>query len=220
MHNQLDDPNKKREPCDRSAPECEREVLARVDCDKGTTMALDDKLKQQTKNVILELVRQSPGDELNGRVRLFKAFYFAHLYHARDCCEYLTEWPIVRMPMGPGIDKFDSLLRELCEEGSLSVKDESVGPYVSEVFQASRETAPELDDARAASIRKAIEYIEDKNGAELSELTHEHSKSWKEAADGDELNIYRDIMPEEEIDAIKSMEDEFNAAWDEAVRCG
>ena len=39
-------------------------------------------VKERAKLVVAEIVRQSPGDELAGTVRLFKAFYFAHLYHA------------------------------------------------------------------------------------------------------------------------------------------
>ena len=51
-----------------------------------------------------ELIRQSAGDRIEGKTRLFKAFYFAHLFYARSAVDYLTDWPIVRMPQGPGID--------------------------------------------------------------------------------------------------------------------
>jgi hypothetical protein len=53
------------------------------------------------QRLVLELIR-SAGGAWDGKARLFKAFYFAHLYYARSEPGILTDWPIVRTPRGPG----------------------------------------------------------------------------------------------------------------------
>lgn len=173
-------------------------------------------IKQQAKNIIVELVRQSPGNELSGKLRLYKAFYFSHLYFTRENCDYLSEWPIVRMPQGPGIDRFSELLHELESEGLLVVRHEPAGPWQREVFRAVRGEDLHLDSTQVDAIRKAVEFIDGKHGAQLSDLTHEFSKSWNESNDGEELNIYRDILADEDFDEMKVVGDAFQAAWNES----
>lgn len=95
---------------------------------------------------------------MRGEPKLFKAFYFAHLYYAKANVDYLTDWPIVRMPNGPGIDKFQPLLNELIHEGILKVSDELEGPYPIRVFvfQASDwEPLPEEDFGRQLGKRSS-----------------------------------------------------------------
>ena len=59
--------------------------------------------RSKAKQVILEIIRQSKG-RLTGKTRLYMAFYVAHLLYAEQEAGYLTVWPIVKMPFGPGID--------------------------------------------------------------------------------------------------------------------
>ena len=49
------------------------------------------------QQVLLELI-QDAGGVWEGKKRLYKAFYFAHLYYAEERPGLLTDWPIVRMP--------------------------------------------------------------------------------------------------------------------------
>jgi hypothetical protein len=56
--------------------------------------------------VIIELLRTAAG-EWTGKTKLYKAFYFAHLYFANEHPGQLTDWPIARMPEGPGIHQGD-----------------------------------------------------------------------------------------------------------------
>ena len=92
----------------------------------------ENAIRNKAKAVIAEIIRQSPGDRLEGKVRLFKAFYFAHVYFSRSTAKSsLTGWPIVKMPMGPGIDHSEELLEELVEEGVISIEEVDIGPYPS-----------------------------------------------------------------------------------------
>src|SRR5262249_11867399 len=74
--------------------------------------------RTRAQDVILEILRSADG-EWTGKARLFKAFYFAHLYYASERPGRLTDWPIVRMPQGPGIDRSEELFEELKEQGQL-----------------------------------------------------------------------------------------------------
>ncbi|HQU43004.1 MAG TPA: hypothetical protein PK867_09335 [Pirellulales bacterium] len=53
-----------------------------------------------------------------------------------------------------------------------------------------------LDEIEA--IKRAVDFVKGKTASELSNITHEFSRSWRMAADGDELNIYIDLEPEEQ----------------------
>jgi hypothetical protein len=159
-------------------------------------------VRERAKHVIAEIIRQSPGDELDGSVRLFKAFYFAHLYYAISENGYLTEWPIVKMPNGPGIDNFDSLICELEKEGQVQIRPIRIGPYPSTRYRyvASVEK-PQLSEGEAEAVRQSVEFVAGKSGAQLSDITHDFSRSWNEAQLGEELPIYLDLLPPKEYDA-------------------
>ena len=165
--------------------------------------------KQQAMAVILEIVRQSPGDAIETTVRLFKAFYFAHLYYATAESRYLTEWPIVRMPNGPGIDRFRELLDELVHAGVIDIEKIKVGPYDATKYHATGTPLEgvTLTEAELVAIRKAVEFVNDKTGAQLSDITHEFSRSWNTSRDGDELNIYADLLADEDFAAAQSAAD-------------
>jgi hypothetical protein len=160
-----------------------------------------EKRKRRVQQVLLEIVRQA-GGELRGKLRLFKAFYLAHLLYAEDSPGYLTEWPIVRMPNGPGIHAADQLLVELLEEGALDIESTRRPTDLTppEVYRETPKgmSEPPLPESAVKAIKEAVTFIRDKSGLELSEWTHEWSRSWNMAKDGDELNIYIDLIPEDE----------------------
>jgi len=178
--------------------------------------AKDRKLAEQ---VILEIARQSPGDEIIGKTRVFKAFYLAHLFYADEFPGYLTEWPIVRMPHGPGVEGFDELIAALVRSGILEAETTRVGPYPSTKYRATKKGLQqrELSDNAVKAVRQAVEFIEGKTGAQLSDITHEFSISWNEAKDGVELNIYKDLLDDEEHakmkGAVADLDTELEEAW-------
>src|SRR4051794_19467296 len=79
-------------------------------------------------DVILEILKCSD-DEWIGKSKLFKVFYFAHLYFANERPGLLTDWPITHMPQGPGIGDSERLFAELVTEGMLSIEQVHEGPY-------------------------------------------------------------------------------------------
>jgi hypothetical protein len=172
----------------------------------------------KARRVILEIIRQSAGDRIEGKTKLFKAFYFAHLFYAQDKTSYLSEWPIVRMPNGPGIDDFSMLLGWLCRQGFVRVEPCSVGPYTSTSYSLTEQglREPPLPASELAAVRKAIDFVSDKSGAQLSDITHEYSKSWNDAQDGEELPIYLDLLSDEDYQKSKSAAQEIGGQLREA----
>lgn len=161
--------------------------------------------RTKAQDVILEILRNSDGEWV-GKAKLFKAFYFAHLYYANENPGLLTDWPIARMPQGPGIDKSSLLFDELVKDGHLIIESVHEGPFpeyryrLTEIGQASARPAQE---ARAA-IKEATLFCAPLTAAELSQITHEQSRSWIEGKDGDILNIYIDTIPDDEYEKRRS----------------
>ncbi len=157
--------------------------------------------KTTAHQVILELLRNAQGEWV-GKKKLFKAFYFAHLYYAEEQPGILTDWPIARMPEGPGIDQSGKLFRELISQGLLTVDIVHEGPFPEYRYRLTEKGTtfpPVAEDARKA-ITEAAEFSLPKRGDELTQITHERSRAWREGKDGEILDIYIDIIPEEEYE--------------------
>src|SRR6266545_3869086 len=69
------------------------------------------------------------GRNWDGKTKLSRAFYFAHLYYARDEPGILTDWHIVRTPQDPGIHNQVVLLKGLVKNGFLTIEAIHEGPY-------------------------------------------------------------------------------------------
>lgn len=156
--------------------------------------------RTKAKRVILELIRQA-GGEFVGMTRLYKAFYVAHLLYAENEPGFLTTWPIVRMPHGPGIESGEDLLVELELTGLLDVERVREGPWTTARYKLTDRglASQPLDPAEQRAVREAVEFVQSKSAVEVSELTHEHSRSWLAARDGQVLNIYIDMIPDDEF---------------------
>jgi hypothetical protein len=153
--------------------------------------------KERAKQIIIEIIRLHDGESPT-KTSLFKAFYFAHLYYAKSATSYLSDWPIVRMPNGPGIDNADDLLGELVDEGVLDFRLARVGPYDAMKYSLKKSAVPaDLSIEEIGAIKSAVDFVKGKSATELSTITHEYSRSWQMAQNGDELNIYIDLEPEE-----------------------
>jgi hypothetical protein len=152
------------------------------------------------QQVILELIRCANGEWV-GKKKLFKAFYIAHLYYAEEQPGLLTDWPIVRMPEGPGIDNSGKLFGELVQQGLLAIDVVHEGPFPDYHYKltakASESSLPE--DARGA-IKEAVDFAAPRSAEELTQITHERSRAWRETKDGDILDIYIDTIPEDEYE--------------------
>ena len=157
------------------------------------------------RDVILEILRNA-GGEWVGKTRLDKAFYFAHLYYANERPGLLTDRPIARMRHGPGIDKGDTLLAELVQDGYITEENIQDGPYPENRYRLTdkgRQVSEIPDDAKCA-IEKATAFCRTKSAAELSQITHDRSRSWNLAKEGEILNIHIDTIPEDEYEKRKA----------------
>lgn len=156
--------------------------------------------EHRAQQVILHIlhVAYEQKRELN-KTQLFKAFYAAHLNYAKVSPRVLSNWPIVRMPNGPGIDDFDALMSGIGSK--IMSRTEATGPYMATLYTLANRMEPTLDDIEMTAVNDATDWVLGRSAAELSELTHERSRSWQQGKDGDELDIYIDIESDQEYEA-------------------
>jgi hypothetical protein len=168
---------------------------------------------REKAKAILAAIIEVAGGSFNGKTRLYKAFYFAHLMHFKVHDGVLSDYPIVRLPRGPAVDAGDLLLRELRDQGVLQLGQRPVGPYVEEVFTLRQKigglTIEELD-----SIRQAVAHIGDRAAVAVSDETHEFSNTWDDTDNGRQMNIYADLLTESEYDEMKQRHREIGEAVD------
>lgn len=160
---------------------------------------MDD--KEKALRVLAELIRQAGDEWLEGRTRLFKAFYFAHLFYAAKSPCGLTNWPIVNMPNGPGIHAAEELLAELERRQWITREPAMTGPYPSEKYHINQ--IPDdlgLSQEERESVRQAFATVQGRTAQELSAFVHEFSRSWQRTKSGEELDVYLDIIPEDEFE--------------------
>jgi uncharacterized phage-associated protein len=167
----------------------------------------------KAKYVIRALLIESNG-EFSGKTRLFKAFYAAHLFHWQKRKGALTDYPIVHMPRGPAIDNADPLLGELKKEGVIEISSRKNGPYDERVYKLVDGRMPPLTEEERESIREAIIWISDKSATELSEITHENSRSWAATTDGQEMNIYLDLLSDDDYAEMMERKKELSGKLD------
>ncbi len=173
--------------------------------------------KDRAIRIIAEIIRQA-GGELTGTTRLSKAFYFAHLYYAESAPGYLSDWPIVKMPNGPGIESGSQLIAEMKDAGIVSTDHVQVGPFQAMRFclTGKEPTGDPLPADAVDSIRRAVQLVQDKAAGELSGLIREFSRSWHLAEDGAELDIYIDLIPDDEYASRDRSLEKMKAAWEAA----
>jgi len=155
--------------------------------------------KQRAKRIILEIIRQA-GGIFDNKTNLYKAFYHAHLRFADTQPGYLSTWPIVRMTRGPGIDNFDVLLGELMAEGRVETKQTDHGQHKGFRFllRGEQPECVDLPEGAIEAIAYGVAQVLGKRAAQVSRESHEVSRAWRDAEDGDELNIYLDSLDEDE----------------------
>jgi hypothetical protein len=175
--------------------------------------------KQLAKQIILEIIRQA-GGVLKYKTRLYKAFYYAHLRFADTQPGYLSTWPIVRMPRGPGIHHFKDLILELVAEKKIDIQIIH-GKHKGYVFNLlpCELILDLLPKGAGEAIAFGVQQIEGRTPTQTSEDSHLRSRAWGQAKDGEELNIYLDSLSEEEYQKNKKKAEELgviiDSIWDE-----
>ena len=165
--------------------------------------------RELAKRILLEILRQNSG-RVKATTRLYKAFYMAHLYYYQKGWGLLSDWPIVHMPNGPGIHRGLELLQELEDDGCIKISQQQKGPYLEAVYELVSPDPSELRGQQVEAIKAAVDFVRGKSAAELSDLTHEFSRSWNNGQNGDPLNIYVDILDDKEYERIAEELDQIN----------
>jgi hypothetical protein len=155
---------------------------------------------KRAKKIIVELVRQAGGQVAN-KAKLFNAFWKAHLSYAANSAGYLSTWPLVRTAGGPAIDEFDLLVSEMLSDGWLTLGETQVGPQWAIVFALGPNCPPtSLTSDAVAAIREAVQAVDGELQAAHGDEPYRKSRVWRETPDGEEMDIYLDLVPDAERD--------------------
>src|SRR5437016_6030771 len=119
--------------------------------------------RARAKRVIAEIVKHA-GGAFTGKTRLHKAFYIAHFLYAEQQRGYLSNWPIVRMPHGPGIDCGDELIAELELSGVLELKRVSEGSWTTTCYRltGNERGGDQLAAAETRAVKQAVDFVRKK----------------------------------------------------------
>lgn len=165
--------------------------------------------KERVKQIVAEIVRQAGGVLLN-KTRLAEAFWRAHLIFAESQPGYLSFWPILKGEDGPVIDQIDTILGELVVERALQIEPVRSADLQAFRFRITDQPTPgePVSPEAAAAIEQAVACIQ------RDELPSASSHGWREAAAGEEINIYLDLIPEHEYEARKAKTQRLASALD------
>jgi hypothetical protein len=174
--------------------------------------------RDRAKQVILLILKQAGGSL--GKTKLFKAFWLAHLFYAKNSAGYLSSWKIIRLPHGPGIDKGDDLILQLKKAGKISIDHEPKGPYLETVCKLTDPASvQDIPQPASEAIETAINIIRmHDSAAQISEWSHEASRSWNLTPNGNELDIYSDLIPDDVYYERKLKLEELNEVYDDLFR--
>ena len=167
-----------------------------------------DILRQRTKTVLTAIIFRA-GGEYEGKTRLYKAFYYAHLWYFQNFPGTLTDWPIFRGPFGPAIDNGDELLDEMISDGVIAVATRPVGDHSVNFYRLMVKPG-DVPDAVLKAADFGIGKVGDRSAKAVSDETHENSREWKRRSTGAILNIYADLLDDESY--IKMEREQANLA--------
>jgi hypothetical protein len=180
---------------------------------------LEDKRdSDRAKQIILHILRQAGGSL--GKGKLFKAFWLAHLFYAKNSPGYLSDWKIIRLPSGPGIDGGDDLILQLKKSGIIALDHEPKGPYLETICKLvesdGRQDLPTVALEAIASAVKVVQMHD--SAAQINEWSHEVSRSWNTTPNGSELDIYSDLIPDDVYYERKRKLEELNEVYDDLFK--
>jgi hypothetical protein len=186
-------------------------------------MPASDDTRRRAKAVIVEIIRQH-GGSMQSKTHLFKAFWKANVAAAQATGTPLTDYPIVRMPHGPGIHNVSHLLSELIDEDAITMDRPSEDPY--DPFEFTIQTANayegDLSDNDRKAVSRGIDAVRGKSAKQISDESHRESRAWNAARNGEALDIYLDAIPEDEFarrsDSLRRIGAAVDAAFNSPCR--
>jgi hypothetical protein len=161
--------------------------------------------RERAKRTILGLVSASNG-RLVGKLRLYKAFYRAHLLYFEKTGLELTGYSIVHMDNGPGIDNAGDLIDELMDEGTLQEIIGNGDRKKEHVYVTIGCIRVEDDEDKAEAMLKAVQWANSLDEEELKVASH--NRSWHESVSGKEQNIFVDVLTDDRVNQIRTEADD------------
>jgi hypothetical protein len=153
---------------------------------------------KRAKKIIVELVRQA-GGQFQNKTNLFKAFWKAHLDYAANNAGYLSNWPMIRTQNGPAIGDFDLLMSEMLADGWLTIDEADVGSHRSMLFKLGPSCPPPaLPKAAVEAIGEGVKSVGGTLGNGSNDESLRQSRVWRETKDGEEMEIYLDLIGDDE----------------------
>ena len=168
--------------------------------------------REEAKRLILQIVAIA-GGRLDGTSRLNKAFYAAHLIYWKEQHGVLTDYPIVKLDNGPGIDDYLGLIDELVAEGNLDAVSETRGPYEQTTLILKTPVVIDPRDSKFDSIRRAVDWVNAYTTPELSRITHDRPSYRNQPRIGHEQAIYLDVLSDDEYDRVRAACEEVDDAF-------
>jgi hypothetical protein len=157
------------------------------------------------KGVVLETLREAGSEQNRGLSKdvLTSVFWLAHLYYAKRHRGYLTEWSLIRTPYGAEIKDRGAILQELIRDGLVATESSEVGPFPCTLYGCTgKRFVSDLPAGATEAIRDALRFL----------LAHQSpwpsfggwwvafSRAWRSTAVGAEIDIYLDLIPDEEYE--------------------
>lgn len=168
--------------------------------------------RDERKHVIAAIIQEN-GGKLAKKTILFKAYYLAHLFYWGNERGLLTrEHDIVRMPNGPGIRNHVELLDEMKRDGLITVGTQKCGPFDEAVYTTQKRV--EVDDATRKAVKSALKFVGGMTAKKASEFSHDISRTWQAGKNGEHLDIYLDVMDDDEFASHSKLVDDVAARID------
>ena|SRR5665213_693521 len=154
----------------------------------------------KAKNIVCALIHVE-GGKFQGKTRLNKAFWRAHVYHYRHNTGLLSTYPIARLPEGPAIDDLDRLLLALEQEGRIKITEQAKGRYLETVLSLTS-NPPRLREDEAIAIADAIQWVKGKSAAQVAQESHRFSRGWKTQCNGCIIDVQMDALDASELKSL------------------
>lgn len=171
---------------------------------------------ETAKRIVCALIAEA-GGRFEGKTRLNKAFWWAHVHYYKHHRGLLSQYPIARLPEGPAIDDADDLLVSLEREGRIELAQEPVPnqPEPQAVYILKQQPTTLGDDA-LDSIHAASEWIRGRYGTAASEESHRLSRGWQNGRNGDVIDIALDALTPDDYQATKEEIEKIDKCLDRA----
>jgi hypothetical protein len=102
------------------------------------------------------------------------------------------------------------------KDGLIEITNKQHGPYQQQVFKTV--ATVEVSEAARDAIRKALRFLRGRSAKNASDFTHEFSRAWKRALDGEEIDLYLDTLGEDDFVESQRSIDKARAALDDVFK--